>query len=187
MPNFINKFLSLHHLGIQYEKELGHFLLPVLVFIISSKLASSPNLSSYYSCNFLVALMMILITTGCSTDLCGTLLWKWHPCPLHSFPSFKQSFTHERNLGELFTARLSSKCLGEALFKCLCEFPQDHITQISLFICLGIPSKGSLRFVSLVLPSLSRIQNFSVLKDAFLLVIICSALRFVMSAPLRSL
>lgn len=40
-------------------------------------------------------------------------------------------------------------------FKCLGEFPEDHITQISLFICLGTPSKGSLRFVSLVLPFLS--------------------------------
>lgn len=72
-------------------------------------------------------------------------------------------------------------------FKCLCEFPEDHIIQISLFICVGTPSKGSQRFVSLVLPFLSWTHNFSVVKDAFLLLIIRFTLWFVMSAPLWSL
>lgn len=71
-------------------------------------------------------------------------------------------------------------------FKCLCEFPEDHITQISLFICLVTPSKGSWRFVSLVLPFHSWTQNFNILKDAFLLLIICFTLWFVMSVPLWS-
>lgn len=140
---------------------------------------SLPNLPSYCSAQFFSTFMKIRAAAQTSARLGrGNDL----SIPLCCFPSFQQLFIHARNLWRLFPVRP----LGEALFKCLCEFPEDHITQISLFICLGAPSKGSWRFVSLVLPFHSWTQNFNILKDAFLLLIICFTLWFVMSAPLWS-